>query len=334
MKKSHNNTPTDKVITLGEAVGRFVEDGCHLSIGGFTVSRNPMAAVYEIIRQGRRGLHLYAHSNGQGVDELIGGGCVDRLEIAYAGTGRFAPTCVRFRKAVAAGTLTVEDYSNFQMAQRFAAGAMGLPFLPVRSGLGTDIVRHWGFPKELREKDERLPGDKLIVLDNPFGSWADTSKVVLVPAINPDVTIIHVQKCDRMGTLRIEGLPFCDVEQAKAAKRVIVTCEQLVARGRLRDRPETNSLPFFCVDAVVKVPFGAYPTACYRHYDYDPAYLTAYGEKAANEDRYHEYLREMVFGTEDHAAFLARQDPGRLARIKADPRTGYAKGLDRREERE
>lgn len=327
-------TLSNKVMTLAAAIGRFVEDGCHLSIGGFTVSRNPMAAVYEIIRQGRRGLHLYAHSNGQGVDELIGGGCVDRLEIAYAGTGRFAPTCMRFRKAVATGTLAVEDYSNFQMAQRFAAGAMGLPFLPVRSGLGTDIVRHWGFPRAMRKNDERLPDDKLVVLDNPFGEWAETTKVVLVPAINPDVTIIHVQKCDRMGTLRIEGLPFCDIEQAKAAQRVIVTCEELVPPSRLRDRPETNSLPFFCVDAVVHVPYGAYPTACYRHYDYDPAYLAAYAERAADEARHQGYLREMILATPDHAAFLALQDQGRLARIRADRRAGYAKGLDRREERE
>ena len=118
---------TDKSMPLAEAIRRFVGDGSHISIGGFTINRNPMAAVYEIIRQGRQGLHLYAHSNGQGVDELIGGGCVQRLEIAYGGNGRFASTCLRFRKAVQAGTLAVEDYSNYQMSLRFLAGAMGVP---------------------------------------------------------------------------------------------------------------------------------------------------------------------------------------------------------------
>ena len=97
------NIAREKVMGLAEAVGRFVRDGAHLSIGGFTCNRNPMAAVYEIIRQRRRGLHLYAHSNGQGVDELVGAGCVARIEIAYAGTGRFAPTCIRFRRAVEKG---------------------------------------------------------------------------------------------------------------------------------------------------------------------------------------------------------------------------------------
>ena len=130
----------EKVMMLEEAIRRFVKDGCHLSIGGFTINRNPMAAVYEIIRQKIRHLHVYAHSNGQGVDELIGGGCVDRLEIAYCGSGIFAPTCVRFSRAVTEGNILVEDYSNYQMTLRFAAGAMGVPFLPTRSSLATDII--------------------------------------------------------------------------------------------------------------------------------------------------------------------------------------------------
>lgn len=324
------NTDTDKVMSLGTAVGRFVTDGCHLSIGGFTVNRNPMAAVYEMIRQKKRGLHLYAHSNGQGVDELIGGGCVGRLEIAYGGNGRFAPTCIRFRKAVEAGTLSVEDYSNYQMTLRFTAGAMGLPFLPVRSGLGTDIVSKWGFDARMRRADPKLPDQKLCVIDNPFGRWARTSRLVLVPAINPDVSVLHVQRCDRAGTVCIEGLTFADVEQAKAARRVIVTCEELVADDRLRENPGANQLPFFCVDAVVPVPMGAYPTACFRHYDYDPAFFNDYHDWSRDDDRYIDYLDRYIFGTEDHAAFLKLRDAGQLDRIQADPRTGYASGLDRR----
>jgi glutaconate CoA-transferase subunit A len=321
---------TGKVMSLKSAIDRFVTDGCHLSIGGFTVNRNPMAAVYEIIRRKKRGLHVYAHSNGQGVDELIGGGCVARLEIAYGGTGRFAPTCIRFRKAVKAGTLVVEDYSNYQMTLRFAAGAMGIPFMPVRSGMGTDIVAKWGFGPQIRRDDPSLPDHKLCVIDNPFGQWAQASKLVLVPAINPDVTIIHVQRCDRAGTVRIEGLTFADVEQAKAARRVIVTCEELVASDGLRENPGANQLPFFCVDAVVPLPMGAYPTACYGFYDYDPNYLNTYRIQAQDDALYADYLKRSVFGVQDHRAFLKIQDAGQLERIKADPRTGYAVGLDRR----
>ena len=143
--------PNQKVMSLSEAVERFVFPGAHISIGGFTLNRNPMAAVYEIIRQEITGLHVYAHSNGQGVDELVGAGCVSKIEIAYAGTGRFAPTCICFRKAAEAGRIAVEDYSNYQMTLRFMAGAMGVPYLPTRSGLGSEILEKWGFPAEERQ---------------------------------------------------------------------------------------------------------------------------------------------------------------------------------------
>ena len=324
------NGDRNKLMTLEEAVAGFVPDGAHISIGGFTINRNPMAAVYEIIRQKKRHLHLYAHSNGQGVDELVGAGCVDDLEIAYGGSGRFAPTCIRFRKAVEAGRIRVEDYTNYQMTLRFMAGAMGVPFLPTRSSLGSDIVNRWGFSAEERQADPRVPDLKLVAMDNPFDGWCHTEKVVLVPAINPDVTIIHAQSADRQGTIRIGGLPYADVEQAKAAKHLIVTCEELVPQEALRRTPDRNQIPFFCVDAVVHAPMGAYPTACYRYYDYDPARLYQYREAALDDDAYQAYLETEIFAPADHAEMMARIDPRQLEKIMADPRTGYAVGLDRR----
>ncbi|MBW2613203.1 MAG: CoA transferase subunit A, partial [Deltaproteobacteria bacterium] len=248
------NDNRKKVMRLPQAIQRFVPDSSHISIGGFTINRNPMAAVYEIIRQKKRELHLYAHSNGQGVDELVGGGTISRLEIAYGGSGRFAPTCIRFKKAVQEGRIDVEDYSNFQMTLRFMAGALGVPFLPTRSGMGSDILAKWGFSEETRSADPKLPDQKACVMDNPFGNWADTGKVVLVPAILPDVTIIHAQKASTDGTVRISGLAFADVEQAKAAEHVIVTCEELVEPDDLRDNSDLNKIPPFCVDAVCHVP--------------------------------------------------------------------------------
>lgn len=319
----------DKVMSLKAAVGAFVRNGCHLAIGGFTLSRNPMAAVYEIIRQSIKDLHLYVHSNGQGVDELIGAGCVARVEIAYGGTGKFAATCIRFRKAVEEGGIQVEDYSNYQMTLRFLAGAMGVPFLPTRSSLGTDIIDKWGFSQEMRRAEPKIPDQKLIVLDNPFHGWGDADKVVLVPAINPDVTLIHVQKADRRGNCRLQGLTFADVEQAKAARCVIVTCEQLADDDELRLHSDQNQIPFIHVDAVVPVPYGAYPTACYNYYDYDPIYLKQYAGNAKDDLRFNAYL-EHIRATADHQALLDRVGPERLSMIQADPRTGYAVNLDRR----
>jgi len=320
----------NKILNLKEAIDMYITHGCHISIGGFTINRNPMAAVYEIIRQKIMDLHLYAHSNGQGVDELIGGGCVSRLEIAYSGSGRFAPTCIRFRKAVQECKILVEDYSNYQMTLRFLAGAMGIPFLPTRSSLGTDIIKKWGFSEDIRNKDCKIPNKKLVVLDNPFGNWNKTGKVVLVPAINPDVTIIHVQKCDPQGTLRIEGLTFADIEQAKSAKHLIVTCEELVDSSELRQSPDQNQIPFFCVDAVVHVPFGAYPTACYKYYDYDPVYLSEYANDAKDDNQFSLYLNRLVYGVDDHQCMLDFIGKERLEAIVADSRTGYAVNLERR----
>jgi glutaconate CoA-transferase subunit A len=129
----------DKFMTVKEAVNRFISDGDQVALGGFTVNRNPMALVREIIRQGKKDLHLVVHSQGQSLELLIGAGCVRRVEIAYGGMGRFAPTGCCFRRAACNGAIETEDYSNYQMTLRFMAGAMGLPFVATTSGLETDI---------------------------------------------------------------------------------------------------------------------------------------------------------------------------------------------------
>ncbi|MFH1153828.1 MAG: CoA-transferase [Pseudomonadota bacterium] len=323
------NVAQNKVMPLAQAIQTFVTPGCHLSVGGFTINRNPMAAVYEIIRQKITGIHLYVHSNGQATDELIGGGCIKRLEIAYGGSGKFASTCIRFRKAIQEGTLQVEDYTNYQMTLRFLAGAMGVPFLPTRSSLGTDIINRWGFPSDMRKQTPRIPDDKLIVMQNPFNGWMDTETVVLVPAINPDVTIIHVQKADRRGNCRIQGLTFADVEQAKSARHLIVTCEELCEGDELKTDSDRNQIPFIHVDAVVHEPFGAYPTACYTHYDYDPKYLKMFADHARDDTRYPDYLNTYIYEPNDHQALLALIGQDRLKSIAADPRTGYAVNIER-----
>jgi glutaconate CoA-transferase subunit A len=288
-----------------------------------------MAAVHEIIRAKIRDLHLYVHSNGQGVDELIGAGCVKSLEIAYGANGRFAPTCVRFRKAVERGDIEIEDYTNYQMTLRFLAGAMGVPFLPCRSALGTDIVDTWGFSAHKRASDPKFPDKKLEVMDNPFGQWAETSKVVLVPAINPDVSFIHVQEADSQGTCKIMGLSFADVEQAKASRHLVVTCERLVDTETMRRHPEQNQIPGIYVDAVVHVPYGAYPTACYRFYDYDPTYLHEYFQDGQDDDRNKQNRQRYVYGLQKHQDLLDLVGKERLERIGADPETGYAVNLQR-----
>jgi len=316
-----------KLMTAAEAVQRLVRDGDMIALGGFTVSRNVMVIAREIIRQGRRDLHLVMHSHGQAMDLLVGAGAVSRLELAYGGTGRFAPTGIRFRKAVQSGRVQVEDYSNFHMSLRFLAGALNLPFIPSRSGFETDVLGRQGFGPELRGRG-KIPPHKAIVSANPFNP--DPEPVVLLPALTPDVALVHAQYVGEDGTVRIKGLTFLDIEQAKAASRVIVTCEEVVPAGFLRQDPDQNSLPPFLVDAVVPAPFGAHPTACHFFYDYDPRHLNMYRQVAGDDDRFRRYLDEWVYGVADQEAYLAKVGAFDLMRVKANSCLGYAPGLDRR----
>jgi len=318
----------DKTVQLDEAIGNYVKKGCSISFGGFTINRNPMAAVHEIIRQEIGDLHVYMHSGGQGFDLLVGAGLVESAEIAYGANGRYASTCVNFRDAVENGDIRVEDYSNFQMVLRFLGGAMGVPFLPTKSGLGTDIMARRGFDPEFRKESGKAPEEKLIEMVDPFDPDRE-EKVALVPSINPGVTIVHAQKADPEGTVRVEGLTFADEEQIKSARNVIVTCEELVGTDELRREPDRNLVPSLNVDAVVHVTFGAHPTACLNYYDYDPEHLKRYCNLARDEGEFENYLEEYVLGVEDFEEYLQKVGVKSLLGLLAGSDTGYSQGLER-----
>jgi glutaconate CoA-transferase subunit A len=317
----------DKLMTLKEAVSRFIKDGSQIAIGGFTVTRNPMAVIYEIVRQKIKDIHLVCHSHGQGLDVLIGAGSVKRLEIAYGGNGRYAPTCIRFKKAIQGGEIEFEDYSNYQMSLRFLAGAIGIPFISTKSGLGSDILNYEGFSEEVR-KERKVARKKYVTIQNPFNDIDD--KVVLLPALSPDVALIHAQYVGDDGTVRIKGLTFADLEQAKSADTVIVTCEEIVPRSFIRLDPDQNSLPHFLVDAIVKVPHGAHPTACFSFYDYDPIHLNLYKKIAGDDALFRAYLNEWVYGVNSHEEYLEKIGTTQMQKIKANSVLGYAAGLDRK----
>jgi glutaconate CoA-transferase subunit A len=315
-----------RILTLQEAVATFIEDGSHIAIGGFCPARNPMAITYEIIRQGKKNLHLYVHSHGQALDLLIGAGSVKRVELAYGGMGRFAPTCVRFKKAVQNGDVEWEDYTNYEMALRFFAGSLGIPFMVTKTSLGSDILIKEGFRPEIR-KENKVANKKLAIMDNPFSDEDD--KIVLVPAINADVALIHAQYVGEGGTVRIEGLKFTDVEIAKCADKLVVTCEEVVPESYLRRDPDVNCLPFFLVDAIVPVPYGAHPTSCFNFYDYDAQHLNMYRKMAEDDSKFREYLDRWVYGTSSHEEYLDKVGIRRLLAIKANPAFGFRPGLDR-----
>jgi len=258
---------------------------------------------------------------------LIGAGCVRRAELAYEADEAFARIGPRFREAVEKGLIEWEDYSNFGMVQRFAAGAMGIPFIPTRTMLGSDMLKKEGFSSELRKSDPKIASKKFAVMECPFTG----DKIVLLPAIEPDVTIIHAQIVDAQGTVRIYGQNFGDEQQAKAAKKLIVTCEEIVQPKKLREFPEHNCVPFFRVNAIVKVPYGAHPYACYRYYDYDPEFLHLYHKQAEDDASFKEFLHEYIYGVSNWEEYLEKiGGEKKLRMLKADKKLGYAPKLKRR----
>jgi glutaconate CoA-transferase subunit A len=213
------------------------------------------------------------------------------------------------------------------MTLRFMAGAMGLPYIVTKSGLETDIVNATINNNESRQSDS-IKDKKLKVIDNPFES--KNSNVVALKPLNPDVTILHAQYAGEDGTIRIEGLSFADIEQAKAAKKVIISCEHVVPENTLRQIPTQKSIPNFLVDAIVHSPMGAHPTACYNFYDYDPVHLNMFKKIGQSDELFKKYLNEWVFPFDNQEDYLEKVGAKNIINIRANPAFGYSVGLIRK----
>jgi len=318
---------TDKLISLAQAAA-LVPDGATISFGGFTTQRHPMAFVYELIRLRRERLYLFGHSGGSDWDILIGAGCVKRVETAYVADEAFGTIGPRWRLAVQRSEIEWEDYSNFAMVTRFTAGAMGVPFLPVRSLLGSDVLAKEALTPEQRAADPRTAVKKAHVMASPFDPQ---DQIVLLPAIHTEFAVLHVQKATPSGIVRIEGQDFADFQQGLCADVLIVCAEEIVPDEELRQDAERNRLPYFAVRHVCHVPYGAHPFAVYRYYDYDPWQLKRYHDSAEDENTFRSYLDAYVYGVPDHAAYLeAIGGAERLSALRADPLLGYSPTLRRR----
>lgn len=298
----------NKMMELAEAAA-LVPDGASISLDGFTTQRYPMAFVYELIRLRRRNPYLFGHSPGGDWDILIGAGCVKRVELAYEADEAFNTVGPRWRLAAQRGQIEWEDYSNFAMVSRFTAGAMGIPFMPICSLLGSDVLHKQALGEEQRVADPRTSSKKLHVMASPFNPQ---DQVVLVPAIHTDFAVLHVQKASIDGTVRIEGQPFAGVQQALCADTVIVTAEEIVEEDLLRREPERNPLPYFTIKHVCHVPLGSH-------------------ESARDDTTFEHYLEIFVYGVKDHAEYLdAVGGEIRLNTLKATPAYGYSPNLRRR----
>ncbi len=289
---------TGKLCSLHDAVARFVADGDSVVIEGFT-HLICFAAGHEIIRQRKRDLTLCRLTPDLIYEQMIGAGCARKLVFSWAGNPGAGPLYA-LRRAVEEGVprpLEIEEYSHFGMVARFAAGAARLPFLPLRSYRGSDLPK---VNPLIREVECPYTGERLAT----------------VPALNPDVAIIHVQRADEHGNAQIWGLMGVQKEAAFAARKVIVVAEEIVPESVVRSDPNRTLIPGFIVSAVVHEPFGCHPSFAQGYYDRDNDFYVAWRDIGKGPARLAAWLDEWVYGVADRAEYAAKM-AGRRAALKA-----------------
>jgi glutaconate CoA-transferase subunit A len=297
-----------KVSTLADAVAS-IPDGSHVALSGFAISRCAMAFAHEVIRQGIKGLTVSQCVTAMEADILVGGGAVERIISGGGSRGRFGQHhCIN--RGIERGTLIAEEYTSLSMAFRYLAGALGLPFIPIRSLRGSDVL------KRLQE----VAPSEIATVDDPFtgDDW-----LVLKPVV-PDVAVIQVQVADKEGNAWILGPRWTNEEQVKASERGIIITERLVPTDLIRSEPERTVLPGFRISHVVHLPFGAHPSSVYHAYDFDADHIKQYADASRTPEGTQKYLDKYVYGTNDHWEYLGLVGGmAHLAQLAADPILGY-----------
>jgi glutaconate CoA-transferase subunit A len=289
------------------AVAAFVHDGDVVVIEGFTHLIS-FAAGHEIIRQRRRALTLARLTPDLIYDQMIAAGCAKKLVFSWAGNPGVG-SLHAFRRAVerkGGPPLEIEEYSHFGMVARFSAGAARLPFWALRNYMGTDLPR---------------ANPRIRSVTCPYTGEA----LATVPALNPDITIVHAQRADAEGNAQIWGLVGVQKEAAFASERVVVVVEELVDEHVIRSDPNRTVIPGMIVDAVVVEPWGAHPSYAQGYYDRDNAFYVAWEEISRDAGKLERYLDDFVYGVADRQAYLARQ-PGLAARLGA--KAHYSGGVN------
>ena len=276
-----------KLIPMREAIAEHVPSGASVLLGAQMEQMIPFAAGHEIIRQGRRDLTLVGPISDILFDQMIGAACASRVMAAWVGNVS-AGVGYCFRRAVEQGVpraIETLDYSNFAMALALHAGALGVPFLPTYSTLGSDLLA----------KNENL---------REFVSPVGEEKLVAVQALRPDVAILHLQRADENGNAHLWGNLGVVVNAARAARKVIVIAEEIVAPEVIASDPNRTLIPGFLVAAVVHEPGGAHPSPVQGYYGRDHAFFTQYHEQSRSLEDFERWLARWVAGTADRRAYM------------------------------
>jgi glutaconate CoA-transferase subunit A len=295
-------SPESKIMGLDEAIRRFVSEGSHIAVGGCLYSRTPTAAIHEIIRQRIRGLTLSRSLVGMEADLLLGAALLRKVVTSWWSVGYAWGISRAMRLAVEQQLVTFEEWSHLSLGLRYRAAAMGVTFLPTFSMLGADL--------------EKVNDVKSMTC--PYSG----ERMLLVPALYPDVGIIHAQMADEAGNVRIGGYEFMDQDIARASERVIVTVEKVVDSRTFRKRPDMTTIPFLCVDAVVKIPHGSYPSECWGLYEADFDHFAKFAERTNEKgiEGARQYANEYVNQTKSFQMFLNKIGPNRLSKLRKNMR--------------
>jgi glutaconate CoA-transferase subunit A len=282
----------NKIMTVKDAISSFVHNGDHLVIGNYTVG-TCMDMVFEVIRQGRKGLTLYSQSGILDVECLIAAGCVDRLLTTYCMRAGGKAGGSALERALMAGTIEIEDYTNFQYNAMLLAGMHGFDFIQVlEATIETDLFRKRTFMGE----------NKYRIIKSPY-----TGKDILtVPALNPDVCIVHVQRADKYGNAQYWGALGSVAAAALASKRIILSCEEIVEHDVIQSSPHLTIIPAFRVDALIEIPWNANPTEVLGYYNMDYPMYGMFAMADTTADGIKRWLDEWCFGCSDRAAYIER----------------------------
>jgi len=273
----------DKRMTEAEAINHYVNDGDYIGTELYGTVRCPVSLVSEIIRQGKKDLRLA----GQGVyeaDLLLAAGLIKELDITYIGLEVYGVSnCLR-REVESGRVERCVEWSNASLAWRFKAAAMGVPFIPTRSMLGTDTLKY----------------SAAKVARDPFTG----DPVCLLPALILDVGLIHVHRADKYGNAQIDGISGFAAELARASKRLIISAEKIVDCEEIRSHPDRTIIPYYLVDAVVEAPFGSHPGEMCYIYKRDEAHIREWVEASKDEETTQVFLDEYIYNVKDHHEYL------------------------------
>jgi glutaconate CoA-transferase subunit A len=297
-----------KLRTMAEAISECVTDGASVALGLAMEQMIPFAAGHEIIRQKKLDLTLIGPISDILFDQMIAAGCVSRVIAAWVGNVMMG-SAYNFRRGVESGEVQVTNMTNFAVALALQAGAMGVPYLPTRSAMGSDVAKDNPFFKEI---------------GSPF---APHEKLHAIKALMPDVAIVHVQRADESGNAHCWGNLGVMIEGVRAAKKVVVVAEEIVGPEVITSDPNRTVIPGLLVSAVVECPMGAHPSPVQGYYSRDNAYYHHYHEQTKTADESRRWLERYVYGVKDRAEYVAQLGEGRVAGLKTKQHA-YAAATD------